>query len=289
VKHLIGAITLSSALLAQITNYTALDGCFYYHNQEYKLLRAFKQNAKDYLLVANTSTLQTFKVAKFPYKKELCSNSKYQYLLDKSTQAPYPLHNDGIIANPSGVTLTTDLCPSTKKGFEKGLYETLFKTFPQPVPVTIFITKRWIQKHYKEFKELQKWEKEKKLAITWGNHSAYHHYRFHVPDSKNYVLSPKENFKKDVFDLEKILLENGITPSVFFRFPGLVSNKKRVEELKALGLIAIGANSWLAIGQKLKDDSIILLHGNKNEPAGIKLFFKLLQEQKIHELRPLLE
>jgi len=287
-RYLLGAILASSFIFATISNYKALSGCFNYKNQEYKLLRAFRYNQKEYLLVANTTTLQTFKVAKFAYTLEPCHPSKYLSLLQEASSAPYPLHNDGIIANPKGVTLTTDLCPSSKKGFEQELYERLFQSFPNPVPLTIFITKRWITKHQKEFHQLKSWQEEKKLAITWGNHTAYHHYHPGLPDNQNFVLSPDENLVEDIFDLEKTLIENNTTPSVFFRFPGLVSNKKSMQIVSSLGLISIGANSWLAKGEGLKKDSIILLHGNKNEPVGIKLFFKLLQEQKIQELTPLL-
>ena len=288
-KILIGVLLIANSF-ANITNYKALQGCFRFNNQEYRALRSFFKNNQQYFLVVNTNTLKTLLASAIPLKKEPCSaSSYYQKLLNSSTTSPFPLHNDGIIKNPKGITLTTDLCPSSKKGFEKKLYETLFKTFPSPTPVTIFITKRWILKHKKEFNQLKKWQKEQKLAITWGNHTAYHHYYPKLPDNKNYVLAKKENFKKDVFDLEKTLLLNNITPSIFFRFPGLVSNKKRVNELKNMGLIPIGANSWLAIGQKLQKESIILLHGNKNEPQGVKLFLKLLKEGKIKRLEPLLE
>ena len=90
----------------------------------------------------------------------------------------------------------------------------------------------------------------------------------------NFVLSAEENLLKDTLDLEIELLKKGVVPSVFFRFPGLVSDKKTVDTISDLGLIIIGSNTWIAKGEKIKRNSIILLHGNKNEPRGVDMFLK---------------
>jgi len=101
------------------------------------------------------------------------------------------------------------------------------------------------------------------------------------------VLSPEENLSRDILTLEKTLLERGIVPSVFFRFPGLVSDKKSIETVTGLGLVTIGSDAWLAKGEKPKEGSIILLHGNGNEPEGIEIFLKILHNGGISELDPL--
>ncbi len=53
---------------------------------------------------------------------------------------------------------------------------------------------------------------------------------------------------KELLDVEKKLIEQGVTPSIFFRFPGLVQNEKAIQTLKRLGLITVGSNAWLAKG-----------------------------------------
>jgi len=108
-----------------------------------------------------------------------------------------------------------------------------------------------------------------------------------VPLSKNFVLSKEENLEKDILDNEKYLIENGVVPSVFFRFPGLISNRDAILKVKKFGLITIGSNAWLAKGENIKEGSIILVHGNKNEPKGVDIFLKLLKDKKIKSLNSL--
>ena len=76
------------------------------------------------------------------------------------------------------------------------------------------------------------------------------------------------------------MLEQGIIPSSFFRFPGLISNQQLIAELRAMSLIPVGSNAWLACGQNPKPGSIILVHGNGNEPKGIELLLTFYQERK---------
>jgi len=44
------------------------------------------------------------------------------------------------------------------------------------------------------------------------------------------------------------------------------------------GLIPLGTNAWLAKGEKPENGSVILIHGNKNEPYGIKLMKQVLEK-----------
>jgi hypothetical protein len=46
------------------------------------------------------------------------------------------------------------------------------------------------------------------------------------------------------------------------------------------GLIPIGSDAWLAKGQPVHAGSIVLIHGNGNEPIGIEDFLRLLQTEK---------
>jgi hypothetical protein len=280
---------LVGTLQAKITGYSPKNGCFKTAQGEFRVLREFNSNGKKEYLVVDTATLNSGVYLAKNIKLGRCDDSKYQRLLNASAKPPYPLQNDGIRGAKEGVFITTDLCPSSKKGFEKRLYEGLIRSFPNPVPVTLFITKRWIEKHKKAFGELKQWQRAKKLSITWGNHTAYHHYHPKVPLKQNFVLSPEENLSKDILDLELELLKNGITPSVFFRFPGLVSDKKSIELVKSLGLISIGSNCWIAKGQKVKNGSIILVHGNRNEPRGVEMLLRAIESGKIREVNSIKE
>jgi hypothetical protein len=251
-------------------------------------IRAFVLDGKDKQLVVNTQTLKTSiePLVKTPWSP--CTDSHYLRLLARSTASPYPLHNDGIThQNSEGMAITTDLCPSSKKRFEKKLYETLISHFPNPVPVTLFITGKWIDKHPKALKQFQTWEHDGKLAITWGNHTYTHPYRPSKPDQQTFSLTPGYDLRRDTLRLEKRLLEAGVVPSVFFRFPGLISNKHTIKIIHDLGLIPIGTNAWIAKGQKPKKGSIVLLHGNRNEPQGVKRFLKMIRKQTIKKIVPL--
>ncbi len=267
-----------------ITNYKAINKCVEFNAKEHIAIRSFKFNKKKVFLIVDTQSLKTGIILQNSAIENSCTaqiaNSRYIRLLKEIKSQPNKLENSGITSIKSGVLLTTDLCPSHKKGFEARLYKALIKYFPNPVPVTVFITKRWINKHKKAFLQLKRWNKEKKLSITWGNHTALHRYLPKRDLKHNFVLLKNEHFIKDVLDLETALLQNGALPSVFFRFPGLVSDKKRVLQVCSLGLITIGTNAWLAKGEKIKEGSIILLHGNKNEPKGVDIFLRLLRSGK---------
>jgi peptidoglycan/xylan/chitin deacetylase (PgdA/CDA1 family) len=140
------------------------------------------------------------------------------------------------------------------------------------------MTSLWAKHHKKEFLTLQKWQKEGKLDITWGNHTYTHPYKKNIPLKQNFVLIKGYNLLKDTLNMEKFYISHNITPSIFFRFPGLISNKHTINEIKMLGLITIGSNTWLAKGEKIKNNSIILIHGNKNEEKGVKIFLKELKK-----------
>jgi hypothetical protein len=76
------------------------------------------------------------------------------------------------------------------------------------------------------------------------------------------------------------MIENGMTPSVFFRFPGLVSDSVLFRKITAYGLIPVGTDAWLAKKQSPKSGSIVLVHANGNEPYGIQRFFGLLRNHR---------
>ena len=99
------------------------------------------------------------------------------------------------------------------------------------------------------------------------------------------LLSAGTNPKVEILSTEKYLLEAGQNPGVFFRFPGLVSNKKLIKTLKSYGLIPLGADAWIAKGQAIRPGGIILVHGNGNEPDGIKDLNLQLPTLEFHDIK----
>ena len=271
-----------------ISNYRVDKFC--YGNQAN--LRSFELNGGKMQLSVDTKTLRTSIHSPVKTIGSSCDGLTYQLkpyfkLLKKSASAPYPLQNDGMKYTKRGVTLTTDLCPSSKSGFEGRLYKGVINNFQNPVPITLFITGRWIVKHRASFEQFKRWQNEGKLDITWGNHTYKHTYYPKRPLEHNFVLSSGYKLKNDALNLEKILITNGVTPSVFFRFPGLVSDHKSIDIIRKLGLIVIGSNTWIAKGQRNKNGSIILVHGNKNEPRGVTMLLGDMKKKKIKKLTPL--
>ena len=84
-----------------------------------------------------------------------------------------------------------------------------------------------------------------------------------------------------------LLLENGLIPSPFFRFPGLVADGGLLEKLRQLSLIPIGSDAWLAKGENPANGSFILVHGNGNEPQGVRKLLPLLRGENHLRLLPL--
>ena len=282
-------IMLSAFLYGNsVKYYKSIFECVSYNSKSYIALRSFVLNSKNSLLIVNVNSLKSRIILKSSATVEKCPKELYQsryikLLSHAKYETKHKLQNDGVISSGGGIVLTTDLCPSSKKGFEERLYLGLIKRFKNPVPVTLFVTKRWILKHEKAFNQLLSWQKESKLNITWGNHTAKHIYHPKAKLEHNFVLSAEENLTKDVLDLEVELLKRGVVPSVFFRFPGLVSDKRAMDTVTNLGLIVIGSNSWIAKGEKIKEDSIVLVHGNKNEPKGVDIFLKDLHNLNLPE------
>lgn len=123
-------------------------------------------------------------------------------------------------------------------------------------------------------------EQQGALRITWVNHSFHHRVSNHLPLRENFLLEPGTDLESEILDTERLMLANGILPSAFFRFPGLVSNAGAFLRVVDLGLIPIGSDAWLAKGQWPREGSIILVHGNGNEPMGIEKFRELVKTRQ---------
>lgn len=123
-----------------------------------------------------------------------------------------------------------------------------------------------------------------RLQITWVNHTLSHPYEPQLDLNHNFMREAGIDPLKEILGLEQLLVRQGIAPSVYFRFPGLISSPKLIETLERLHLVAIGSDAWLAKGQIPKAGSVILIHGNLNEPVGVKLLLKWVGSQKKNDL-----
>jgi hypothetical protein len=143
--------------------------------------------------------------------------------------------------------------------------------------VAVSITGQWISRHPGDLQWLDSLVRTNELSIVWINHS-YNHFTYkNVPLKMNFMLAPGTRIDDEVLKTEIALLQRNILPSIFFRFPGLVSDREIYRKILNLGLIPVGSDAWLAKGQWPKDGSIVLIHANGNEPLGIKDFIDLLK------------
>lgn len=231
-------------------------------------------------VICHADVTDTPELQKMPYLRALAKYSAPPYKWQGYGMKEAD-HSNAI----NGVFLTVDLCPSSKP-FEKAFFQilvTMVDNSKHAIPLAIGIAGNWMLKHQKEMEWLIAQEKANKLQIIWLNHTFSHVYRRGVPFDENYLQTLESDFDHEILDVEKILLEKGETPSVFFRFPGLLADKKLILKLHTFGLIPVGANAWLAKGEAAKNGSIILVHGNSNEPFGIREFISGLQNQQFHQ------
>lgn len=227
------------------------------------------------------------------YTMASLQETPYLSALTRYSSAPYLLQNDGLThsAHPTkGIFLTVDMCPSSKP-FEIEFFKTLVSRAEKtqhPIPIALSMSGMWMLTHAKELDWLIDQTKKNTLLITWMNHSFSHVYYRDLPLQKNFMLNRPGDFTNEVLETEKILLQKQQLPSVFFRYPGLVSNEALSLTLRELGLIPVGSDAWLAKGEKAKAGSIILVHGNSNEHPGIEKIMPLLQSADVN-LLPLTE
>ena len=180
-----------------------------------------------------------------------------------------------------GSILTADLCPSLKP-LERHFIEHLIKSSAQhPVPIAFSMTGGWMKHHQADFDWLKKKVSEGLLDITWIDHSFTHPFKTDTPDEENFLRTPGINMESEILLTEKMLIDNGVTPSIFFRFPGLISDGPLTKAVADHSLITIDSDAWLAKDQNPSSGSVVLIHANGNEQRGLSRFFKLWDESKI--------
>ena len=256
-------------------------------------IRGFKKDGVEHRLAVDAESFASFDVPAaqlFPVKDAPADSFRRTRLgraVYRHTAPPYRLQNGGVTRaenGADGLFLTVDLCPS-KRPFERELFEaaeTLGKG--APVPVAVMVSGLWLASHPEEVAYLKGEVAAGRLAVTWVNHSWHHHYDAKVPLAENFLLAPGTDLTAEVLHVEELLLARGLVPSPFFRFPGLVSDRAVMERLGELSLVPVGADAWLAKGEEPHLGSFILVHGNGNEPKGIRLALPLLREKKLRLL-----
>lgn len=284
---------LSSAVASGLESYhVTFDACSERSSEgaEWIGLRQWQNDSHSWRWLVNPETLET-KIrsadhlncrALTPHEWSQ-STSRYANLLRHQKQEGVNPINAGL-HRPSrdnkGSFLTIDLCPSSKS-LDQSFFETLMvKTAGAPA-VNLAVSGRWIERHQNDFDWLLQQDRKGSLAIQWLNHSYRHPYIKGVADLRNFLLLPDVNFEEEVLTTEQILLSQGVVPTIYFRFPGLVASPALMKRISDFGLVAVGADAWLGKGEQPVGGSIILLHGNGNEPKGLSLFLKMLDLGKI--------
>lgn len=254
-------------------------------------IRSFTSNAVKYYLAVDPTTLQTRVVGDRSVQvisKDAAQVAKslrgsvYESCFSLVRKTENNLQDAGLnfrLPKEAGINLTIDLCPSHKP-LDKVIFEDLilaFKGVDSSLPLAVSVSGKWMLNHAADLEWLKSLD-TKGVKITWINHT-YDHIFNNSPLTSNFLLSKNTDLRYEVLENEKLMLRNGLIPSVFFRCPGLVSDRSIIERLLSYGLIAVGSDAWLAKGQQAKNGSIVLIHGNGNEELGVHDFIKLLQTE----------
>ncbi|HTK21605.1 MAG TPA: hypothetical protein VL442_18935 [Mucilaginibacter sp.] len=276
-----------------ITKYEVYYGWAHNYPQDWIVLRRFQNRDKEYYLLVNPQTLQT-KVNESSFyqvqpmalaqTRTAFKNTPYEKAISKAEKQSVSIQDAGIergIPSETGISLTADLCPSHKP-LDRRIFTTMFTEFKKvekPAPIALSVSGLWMLNHKEDLEWLKQLRNEGEIRITWVNHSYNHRVSKTAPIKENFLLEPGTDISYEVLATEQLMLKNGLIPSAFFRFPGLVSDQELVNKITDFGLIPIGSDAWLAKGQQPNAGSIVLIHGNGNEPVGVTDFIKLLRSK----------
>ncbi len=286
-SHWILFITLWSMAGELPGHYQVVSGTAVFKEKQVVLLRKFTYKNSIQFLTADPETFKTAVIpsASLTITGAPVKESPYSRALQSASFMSDKLQDAGIthgFPDEKGIVLTIDLCPS-QKPLDRVIFNTLISALgkkERPVPVALSVTGKFILTHQEDIDWLKSLQQKGILDITWINHSFSHFYDPSIPLSENFLLKPGTNMESEILENEKLMISLGLIPSVFFRFPGLVSDRQVFSAVTAYGLIPVGSDAWLAKGQKPYGGSIVLIHGNGNEPLGVQDFLRLLRQEQ---------
>jgi hypothetical protein len=186
-----------------------------------------------------------------------------------------------ILGRDRGIVLSVDLCPS-RKPLDRRIVRSVLESFRcdgKPVPVSFALSGTWIRTHTEDLGWLVREVDSGRIDPTWIDHTDHHRYVKGVPDRKNFLFLPGTDVLAEILGAETEMLRHGTVPSVFFRFPGLMDDETVFREVVGTGVLPVGSDAWLAKRQAAKPGSIVLIHGNGNEPVGVDDFLRLLRSE----------
>jgi peptidoglycan/xylan/chitin deacetylase (PgdA/CDA1 family) len=258
------------------------------------VLRSFETRGRPFYLIVDPRTLETRTAPAAAVRVEprswsavrtAIADTAYGRALAEAERNEAPLQDAGLthlLAPRPGVDLTVDLCPS-RRPLDRGLFTALVEElgrYERPVPVAVALTGTWMREHPEDLAWLVSLARTGALAVTWVNHSFHHRSSPTLPLRENFLLEPGTDLTSEVLETEAAMLAAGITPSVFFRFPGLVSRPALFGRIVAFGLVPLGSDAWLAKNEWPREGSIVLVHANGNEPLGVRRFLQLLRDER---------
>ena len=251
--------------------------------------RQFQENGTPHFLVMDPVRVETEKAPRRDIERKSPAGSlrwegtPFAGALARYSAPPHPLQNAGIrrAEGPAGgYFLTMDLCPS-RNPLDRELFRKIAGFAAESgttVPVGVAASGLWIKNHPEDFRWLVDLGRAPAggLRITWINHSYSHPFDPSAPLERNFLLRPGVDLSFEVLEAEKILLQHGLVAAPYFRFPGLVSDRRLIESLREWLLLPIGAGAWMGKGETARPGDIVLVHGNGNEPRGVRELYRLL-------------
>ncbi len=272
-------------------------GCCCDSAEEVVVLREFERNDRWYYFTVSPTSLETAVYSTDSFSIDTASwemiRNRYCWTpyiraLQRAEQFGDTMRDAGIRKLnllKSGIDLTIDLCPSSHP-LDRIVFTSLIGEVgcDKPVNIAISITGKWMTTHQDDLRWLDSLATAGELHIVWINHSYSHFIKKDAPLTSNFMLSPDIDVNSEVLKTESALLRKKIMPSIFFRFPGLVSDRAVFKMITHMGLIPVGSDAWLAKGQSPQNGSIVLIHANGNDTIGVHDFIRLLSEKRIDML-----
>jgi hypothetical protein len=283
----------AQTIYTDIKDYKTFYGSAKRNTQDWLILRQFTDHGKTYLMLLDPRELETkidevtnYQVTPMTLTqaRKYFDATAYTSAISRAERQSKILQDAGIqtgMPKETGITLTADLCPS-RKPLDRRIFTDIieeFKKVENPVPIALSVTGLWMRDHQTDLAWLKDMQLRGQIYITWINHSFNHRVSLKAPLKENFLLEPGTDINYEVLQTEQAMLKNGLLPSCFFRFPGLVSDQQLIYRITDFGLIPIGTDAWLAKGQVPKAGSIVLIHGNGNEPVGVHDFIKLIHSK----------